>query len=142
MAFSFCFSAAAVSGLLGLTAAYGAFIAGLVICRSNLKETVFAEVKPIQSILVMVFFLSIGLLIDLPYIWDNLGAVLAILFMVTVFKTAMNVGVIRALGQTWSVAVGAGIVLAQIGEFSFLLVGVAVTSGVIPPQAAWCWWGR
>jgi len=134
MAIAFCFSAAAVSGLLDLSAAYGAFVAGLVIGNSSLKETIFAEVKPIQTILMMVFFLSIGLLIDLNYIWDNLGAVLAILFMVTFFKTALNIGVIRALGQPWSIAVVSGIVLAQIGEFSFLLAGVAVTSGVIPPE--------
>ncbi|PCI41185.1 MAG: cation/H(+) antiporter [Rhodospirillaceae bacterium] len=136
MAIAFCFSAAAVSGLLGLSAAYGAFVAGLVIGNSNLKETIFAEVKPIQSILMMVFFLSIGLLIDLQYVWDNLGAVLAILFMVTVFKTMLNVGVIRMLGQPWHIAVVSGIVLAQIGEFSFLLAGVAVTSGVIPPETS------
>jgi len=136
MAIAFCFSAAAISGLLGLSAAYGAFVAGLVIGNSNLKETIFAEVKPIQSILMMVFFLSIGLLIDLNYIWQNLGLVMAVLFMVTVFKTALNVGVIRALGQPWSVAVLSGIVLAQIGEFSFLLAGVAVTSGVIPPETS------
>jgi len=136
MAIAFCFSAAALSGLLGLSAAYGAFVAGLVIGNSNLKETIFAEVKPIQSILMMVFFLSIGLLIDLNYIWDHLGPVLLILFMVTVFKTVLNVGVIKALGQPWPVAVVSGIVLAQIGEFSFLLAGVGVASGVIPPETS------
>ena len=136
MAIAFCFGAAAISGLLGLSAAYGAFIAGLVLGNSNLKDSISAEVKPIQSILMMVFFLSIGLLIDLNYIWTNLGAVLAILFMVTVFKTVLNVGVIRALGQPWHVAVMSGIVLAQIGEFSFLLAGVGVTSGVIPPETS------
>jgi len=136
MAIAFCFGAAAVSGLLGLSAAYGAFIAGLVLGNSNLKDSIAAEVKPIQSVLMMVFFLSIGLLIDLNYIWTHLGAVLAILFMVTVFKTVLNVGVIRALGQPWHVAVMSGIVLAQIGEFSFLLAGVGVTSGVIPPETS------
>lgn len=136
MAIAFCFGAAAISGLLGLSAAYGAFIAGLVLGNSNLKDSIAVEVKPIQSILMMVFFLSIGLLIDLNYIWTHLGAVFAILFMVTVFKTVLNVGVIRALGQPWHVAVMSGIVLAQIGEFSFLLAGVGVTSGVIPPETS------
>lgn len=136
VAVALCFGAAAVSGVLGLSAAYGAFVAGLVIGNSNLKEQMFHQVKPIQSILMMVFFLSIGLLIDLAYIWDNLGTVLTILFMVTVFKTALNVGVIRALGQPWPVAVVSGIVLAQIGEFSFLLAGVGVGSGVIPPETS------
>lgn len=136
MAIAFCFGAAAISGLMGLSAAYGAFVAGLVLGNSNLKEQLFHEVKPVQSILMMVFFLSIGLLIDLNYIWDNLGAVLAILFFVTVFKTALNVGLIRLLGQPWPVAVVSGIVLAQIGEFSFLLAAVGVGANVIPPETS------
>lgn len=136
MAITFCFGAAAISGLLGVSAAYGAFVAGLVIGNSNLKKTLSSEVRPIQSILMMVFFLSIGLLIDLNYIWANLGAVLIILFMVTVFKTVLNVAIFRALGQAWPVAVVSGIVLAQIGEFSFLLAGVGVASGVIPPETS------
>lgn len=135
-AVALCFAAAAVSGLLGLSAAYGAFVAGLVVGNSNLKEQIFHDVKPIQTILMMVFFLSIGLLIDLTYIWDNLGTVLTILFMVTVFKTVLNIGIIRVLGQPWPVAVVSGIVLAQIGEFSFLLAGVGVGSGVIPPETS------
>lgn len=136
VAIALCFGAAAISGLLGLSAAYGAFIAGLVIGNSNLKDQVFREVKPIQSVLMMVFFLSIGLLIDLNYVWTNLGTVLAILFMVTVFKTVLNVTIVRVLGQPWPVAVLSGIALAQIGEFSFLLAGVAVGSGVIPPETS------
>lgn len=136
MAIAFCFGAAAVSGLLGLSAAYGAFVAGLVLGNSNLKEQAFHGVKPIQSILMMAFFLSIGLLIDLAYIWDHLAWVLAILFMVTVFKTALNIGIVRLLGQPWPVAVVSGIVLAEIGEFSFLLAGVGVGAGVIPPETS------
>ncbi|MCR4376800.1 MAG: cation:proton antiporter [Rhodospirillales bacterium] len=136
VAVALCFGAAAISGLLGLSAAYGAFVAGLVIGNSNLKTQVFHEVKPIQAVLMMVFFLSIGLLIDLAYIWQHLGAVLAILFMVTVFKTVLNVGIVRVLGQPWPVAVVSGIALAQIGEFSFLLAAVAVSSGVIPAETS------
>ena len=56
--------------------------------------------------------------------------------MVTVFKTVINVGIIRTLGQPWPVAVLSGIALAQIGEFSFLLAGVAVVSGVIPDETS------
>jgi CPA2 family monovalent cation:H+ antiporter-2 len=136
VAVALCFGAAAISGLLGLSAAYGAFVAGLVIGNSNLKTQVFHEVKPIQAVLMMVFFLSIGLLIDLRYIWEHLGAVLAILFMVTVFKTVLNVGIVRVLGQPWPVAVVSGIALAQIGEFSFLLAAVAVSNDVIPAETS------
>ena len=130
-ALAFCFGAAALSGLLGLSAAYGAFLAGLVIGNSQERQAMLGATKPIQSILMMVFFLSIGLLIDLAYMWANLGIVLTLFLMVTVFKTVMNVGVLRLLGQPWNIAFLGGVMLAQIGEFSFLLSIVGVQNGLI-----------
>jgi CPA2 family monovalent cation:H+ antiporter-2 len=130
---AFCFAAAAVSGLLGLSAAYGAFLAGLVIGNSNQRHAMMSAIKPIEAILLMVFFVSVGLLIDLGYIWDNLGAVLFVLLVVSVFKTALNVGILRLLGQTWHHAFLASLMLAQIGEFSFLLALIGLKDGLITP---------
>ncbi|MCH7692765.1 MAG: cation:proton antiporter, partial [Proteobacteria bacterium] len=130
-AVAFCFGTSALSGLLGLSAPYGAFLAGLIIGNSTERRVMVEATRPIQSILMMIFFLSIGLLIDLPYVWANLGAVLMLFFLVTVFKTALNVGILRALGQSWQHAFLAGIMLAQIGEFSFLLSIVGVEHGII-----------
>ena len=130
---AFCFAAAAVSGLVGLSAAYGAFLAGLIIGNSDQRHAMLSAVKPIESILLMVFFVSIGLLIDLDYIWDNLGAVLFVLLVVSVFKTALNVGILRLLGQSWPHAFLAGLMLAQIGEFSFLLALIGLDVGLIAP---------
>ena len=130
-ALAFCFGLSALAGLFGLSAAYGAFIAGLIIGNSRERHAMAEVTKPIQSILLMVFFLSIGLLVDLGYIWDNLVTVLLLFLMVLVFKTVLNVGVLRLLGQPWHVAFLAGVMLAQIGEFSFLLTIVGVDSGVI-----------
>ena len=132
---AFCFGAAALSGLIGMTAAYGAFLAGLVIGNSHERHAMAANARPIESILMMVFFLSIGLLIDLAYIWDNLGTVVLLFFLAAVFKTVLNIGVLRALGQTWLHAFLAGVMLAQIGEFSFLLALTGVQSGLIAPEA-------
>jgi CPA2 family monovalent cation:H+ antiporter-2 len=132
-ALAFCFGAAALSGLFGLSAAYGAFLAGLVIGNSQERQAMKEATKPIESVLMMVFFLSIGLLIDLQYMWANLGIVLTLFFLVTVFKTVMNVGALRLLGQTWNTAFLGGVMLAQIGEFSFLLSLVGVQNGVISP---------
>jgi hypothetical protein len=88
-------------------------------------------IQPIQSILMMVFFLSIGLLIDLDFILANMGTVLLILFMVTVFKTGLNIGVLRLAREPWPHAFIAGMLLAQIGEFSFLLGQTGVSTGLI-----------
>ncbi len=64
-----CFGAAALSGLIGLSPAYGAFLAGLIIGNSTVREAMIQSTRPIQSVLIMVFFLSIGLLIDFRFVW-------------------------------------------------------------------------
>ena len=74
-----------------------------------------------QSVLIMVFFLSVGLLIDLRFVWENLGQVALIIFLVTVVKTALNIGILSLLREPWPHAFISGVMLAQIGEFSFLL---------------------
>jgi len=130
-ALAFCFGAAALTGLLGLSAPYGAFLAGLVIGNSTERKAMIEASQPIQSVLIMVFFVSIGLLLDLGYVWRNLGPVLVLFLLVAVFKTVLNVGALRLLGQSWPVAFLSGAVMAQIGEFSFLLSLLGVSSGVI-----------
>ena len=131
---AFCFGCSAIAGLMGLSAAYGAFIAGLIIGNSQARHGMLDAVLPIQSVLMMVFFLSIGLLIDLGFMIDNIGMVLTLFLMVTVFKTLINVGFLRIAGQPWATAFLAGISMAQIGEFSFLLAVVGIGSGVLDEE--------
>lgn len=131
IALAFCFSWAAASGFLGLSAAYGAFIAGLIIGNSSERAAMIEVTQPIQSILMMVFFLSIGLLIDLEYMWQNFALVGTIFLVVAFFKTILNVALLGLLGQPWQQAFIAGLLISQIGEFSFLLSVVGVEAGVI-----------
>lgn len=126
-----CFGAAAVTGLVGLSPAYGAFLAGLIIGNSTERPAMLRSIRPIQSILLMVFFLSIGLLIDLPFIAANLVHVFLILATVVIAKTIFNVGVLRLAGQPWAHAGITGILLAQIGEFSFVLGTFGIDRGLI-----------
>ncbi len=130
-AIALCFGAAAVSGLLGLSPAYGAFLTGLVLGNSGEGHTFVEVTRPIQSVLMMVFFLSVGLLIDLQFIWNNVGTVLLLLFLVAIFKTAMNTAILRILGQSWPQAFLVSVMLAQIGEFSFLLSTTGLSKGLI-----------
>ena len=130
-----CFAAAALSGLAGLSAAYGAFLAGLVIGNSNARAMMIRATRPVQSVLIMVFFLSIGLLIDLAFIWQNIGTVLFLLLLVTVLKTALNIGLLHLLREPWPHAFVAGVMLAQIGEFSFVLGQTAFAGGLIDQPA-------
>ena len=130
-ALTYCFALAALSSALGLTAAYGAFIAGLFIGSTTERRHMIRATEPIQSVLVMVFFVSIGLLIDLPFIWANIGTVLVLLLLVLLVKSAMNIAILRLLGEPWPRAFLAGMLLSQIGEFSFVLAGAGVAMAVI-----------
>ncbi|CAA7615784.1 Iron transporter MagA [Candidatus Terasakiella magnetica] len=133
-ALAWCFGAAALSGVLDLSPAYGAFLGGVVLGNSDHRDTLVKRTQPIQSVLLMVFFLSIGLLLDFKFIWKHLGAVLTLLLMVTLFKTALNVAALRLLRQDWPSAFLAGVALAQMGEFSFLLAETAKAGHLITAQ--------
>ncbi len=126
---AFCFGAASLTGILGLSAAFGAFLAGLVIAGSTLRTEAIAATHPIQSILVVVFFLSIGLLIDLHFIIANLGTVIFFVVAVLAVKTAINVLLMRLVRQPWEMAFPAGLMIAQIGEFSFVLAATGLANG-------------
>ncbi|MFP6706116.1 MAG: cation:proton antiporter [Alphaproteobacteria bacterium] len=130
-AMAYCFGAALISALLGLSPAYGAFLAGLWIGNSTARAPLLAAARPIQSVLLMVFFVSIGLLLDINFIWDNLAEVLSILLVATILKTTMNVAVLRVLREPWPRAWIVGVSIGQIGEFSFVLVAAGVAAGLV-----------
>ncbi|MDH5556761.1 MAG: cation:proton antiporter, partial [Alphaproteobacteria bacterium] len=133
-AIGWCFGFAALGGLTGLSPAYGAFFAGLLVGNSAEKHAVENVAQPVQSILLMVFFLSVGLLIDLNYMWENLVLVLGLWFFVSVFKTALNVLILQLMGEQPQRAFMTSLSLAQIGEFSFVLGAAALASNVITPD--------
>ena len=127
----FCFGVASISGVLGLSAAYGAFLGGLIVGNSSERSTMIHATKPIQSVLLMVFFLSVGLLMDFAFIWDNIGKVLILLIVITLGKTALNIGALNLFKQPWSRAFLAGLILSQMGEFAFVLSTIGADSNVI-----------
>lgn len=130
-AIGWCFGFAALGGLTGLSPAYGAFFAGLLVGNSAERQAVENVAQPVQSILLMVFFLSVGLLIDLGYMWTNLGLVLLLWLFVAVFKTALNVLILQLMGEPTQRALMTSLSLAQIGEFSFVLGAAALDQAVI-----------
>jgi CPA2 family monovalent cation:H+ antiporter-2 len=127
----FCFGAAALTGLLQLSPVLGAFLAGLVVGNSSARATMVRATRPIQGVLIAVFFLSIGLLIDLDFIARNIGIVILFLALVTVIKTILNIALLHLLGEPWPHAFIAGVMLAQIGEFSLVLSQQAQDRGVL-----------
>jgi CPA2 family monovalent cation:H+ antiporter-2 len=133
-AMAFCFGWATLSGAMGLSTAYGAFLSGLIIGNSNLRASLHEAAEPIQAILLMVFFLSIGLLIDIDYILGNWQQVMTVLAVVTVLKTIVNVAVLHWMKEPWPRAFHSGVVMGQMGEFSFIIVAAGVAANAIGPD--------
>nr|WP_275791128.1 cation:proton antiporter [Rhizobium gei] len=130
-ALAVCFGAAAISGLAGMSPAYGAFLSGIVIGNSTLRSRVIPVIEPIQSVLLVVFFLSIGLLIDLDFIGDNIWSVLSAALIVIAAKSILNIFLLRKTGSPPQIALVAGLSMAQIGEFSFILAAAGLSAGVL-----------
>ncbi len=126
-----CLGFASLTGMIGLSAAYGAFLAGLILGNTPDSKQLVKAAKPVQSILMMVFFLSVGLLMDLSYIWEHLVRVILLLLMITVGKSLLNIGILHLLGQPWHRSFLSGLLLAQMGEFAFVLTTVGIDVGII-----------
>lgn len=130
----FCLASAVVSGLLGLSPAYGAFLAGLVLAHSKKRDVILSAVRPVENLLMMGFFLSIGLLIDLETIAHHWPTVIFFLILILLGKLVMNASILRLLGNSWPRAFALSLALAQIGEFSFLLAQSGLNSQIISSQ--------
>lgn len=131
VALGLCFSAAALTSRLGLSASYGAFLAGILIGHLGNREQYEKEITPIFNVLIMVFFLSVGLLIDFRFLIDHIWDVLALLAVAMTLKTVVNVSVLHWLGLSWRHSVTIGATLGQIGEFSFVLAALGLAAGAI-----------
>lgn len=133
-ALAFCFMFATISGAMGLSTAYGAFLAGLIIGNSNMRQMVHQSVDAIQSVLLMIFFLSVGLLIDLHYVMNHWGLVLFGVLSVTVIKTLYNILILFLTGVPFKKACHIGVIIGQVGEFSFILVAAGLATEVITDE--------
>ena len=134
-ALALCVIGAAVSSALQLSAGLGAFLAGLYVGNSTERAPMVRAMEPIQSLLLMMFFLSVGLLIDLSFVSSNIGTVLALIGFVFLLNSVINVLALRAVGVAWRGAFLAGFALAQVGEFAFVLAATGVSSGLIGEEA-------
>jgi CPA2 family monovalent cation:H+ antiporter-2 len=129
-ALALCFTAAALAGAIGLSASYGAFLAGLLIGSTNESHSYEQKIKPLFDLLIMVFFLSVGLLLDLPFILRHLPTILTLLFSLMLLKSVFTTFVLARLGLSRRHALLIGAALGQLGEFSFALaaLGLSITA--------------
>src|SRR6266849_2997351 len=119
-----CLGIAWLSSLAGLSLALGAFIAGLIISESEYSHQAMAEILPFRDSFNSLFFISIGMLLDLRILLAHPFLVLGLVLAVLVGKVVTSAGAAVTVGYSWRPAVLTGIALAQVGEFSFILAKV------------------
>jgi CPA2 family monovalent cation:H+ antiporter-2 len=134
-AFAVCFGMATATALLKLSSAVGAFVGGILVANARETDWVRRSLEPFHVLLVAFFFVSIGMLVDLQFIRDNLGVVLLLAALAVVTNTVINTVIFRSLGRSWRNSLYGGALLSQIGEFSFVLAAVGLAARVISDYA-------
>ncbi|MBF0265601.1 MAG: cation:proton antiporter [Gammaproteobacteria bacterium] len=126
-----CFGFAFITGILGLSAALGAFVAGLFIAQAKETDWVHHALEPMRIIFVALLFVSMGMLIDISFVQKNMFLLMALLLGVLITNTFINAIILKLLGDTWGNSIYSGALLSQIGEFSFVLASVGFQIGLI-----------
>ncbi len=129
-------AASALMHALGLSVALGAFVAGVMLAESPYRHELESDVEPFRSILLGLFFLSVGMLLDLGTIAERPMFVVGIALAVIVVKCLIIAGLARAFGNSWPRSVRLGLLLSQAGEFGFVLFAQAAVARLIMPEAA------
>ena len=119
--------------LAGLSLALGAFIAGMLISETQYKHQVETDIRPFHDVLLGLFFISVGMLLDWHEVVDHWALVLVLVMLPVLFKLVMVTALARLLGATAGVALRTGLYLAQAGEFGFVLLALAQGNKLVPP---------
>ncbi|WP_017721807.1 cation:proton antiporter domain-containing protein [Kamptonema formosum] len=126
-----CLGIALLTHRLGFSIEMGAFVAGLMISEVEYADQTLTYVEPIRDIFAALFFVSVGMLIDPKFLWDNLELILGLVALVLAGKFLIVTPLVRAFGYSLKTAVTAGLGLAQIGEFSFVLASAGQALGLV-----------
>jgi monovalent cation:H+ antiporter-2, CPA2 family len=119
--------------MAGLSLALGAFIAGMLISETEYKHQVETDIRPFHDVLLGLFFISIGMLLDWRLVLERWPLVLLLLVVPTFLKAALVMLLARALGATAGVGMRTALYLAQAGEFGFVLLTLAQHNALVPP---------
>jgi CPA2 family monovalent cation:H+ antiporter-2 len=117
--------------LFGLSFAFGAFVAGMVLSESDYSHQALSDIIPLRDVFGMLFFVSVGMLLDPAFLFANLGLVLTTVLIVMLGKSLIFSGISRAFGYGNSAPLIIGLGMFQVGEFSFVLARVGVSADAI-----------
>lgn len=121
--------------LFGLSFAFGAFVAGMVLSQSEYSHQALADVEPLRDVFAMLFFVSVGMLLDPAFLLENWTTVALVVLAVFVVKGLIFAGVVRGFGYGNIIPFAVGLGLFQVGEFSFVIARVGLESGAVSQQS-------
>ena len=121
--------------LFGVSFALGAFFAGMVLGESDLSQRAAEEAIPLRDAFAVLFFVTVGMLLDPAVFVEHPLAVIATIAIIIVGKSVAAYLIVRAFGHSRSTAFTVSASLAQIGEFSFILIGIGIGLGMVPKES-------
>ena len=122
------------AALFGVSFALGAFLAGVVVNESDLSHRAAEEALPLREAFAVLFFVSVGMLIEPSFVVAQFGALLAVLAIVTIGKGLVGLLLVRLFGGSLRTGLVVAAGLAQIGEFSFILADAGFALGLLPEE--------
>jgi monovalent cation:H+ antiporter-2, CPA2 family len=123
------------AAVFGVSMALGAFLAGLVVGRSEYSLRAASDALPMRDAFAVLFFVAVGMLLAPRYLLEAPGLILATLAVVMIGKPLIALVIVRVLGYPFRVALSIAVALAQIGEFSFILSSLGRELNILPPEA-------
>jgi len=121
-----------IMSVAGLSMELGALLAGLLLAETEYRHQIEADIKPFRGILLGLFFMTIGMFIDVGFIADNLGLIAIIVISLMLGKAVITTLLCRMFGTPIATSVRTGLALSQGGEFGFVVFGAALTLGLLP----------
>jgi CPA2 family monovalent cation:H+ antiporter-2 len=126
-----CFGVTWITSSIGLSTALGAFLAGLIISNTDYSHQALGNILPFKDIFMSFFFVSIGMLLNIGFIAENILIIILIALIVIVLKSSLAGITAGLLGLSFRVMILVGLLLSQIGEFSFILAATGLQLGLI-----------
>jgi CPA2 family monovalent cation:H+ antiporter-2 len=127
---------AAATGLAGLSTALGAFLAGLLLSETEYRHQVEIDLAPFKGLLIGLFFITVGMAIDIRAVWQEIGVILAAVVVLLAVKSIILFAASRLVGVRVAVAAEVAILLAQGGEFAFIVIVIGVAAKLLPAELA------
>lgn len=127
---------ALLTSAAGLSLALGAFLAGLLLSESEFRHQIEVDIEPFKGLLLGLFFMSVGMGIDLAAVIENFAFLVMSVVGLFALKAAIITAILFGFGVRKRVTVEAALLLGQAGEFVFVIVGLAYSEGLVPPETA------